>query len=86
MLLCKIIIDKTIRVHNVVNDDDQTRKNAKSNHSETQDLTWKTLPMRKVKTTGASQQTLLTIFKSRVTTPYGGFNKSGNPNTEVGQK
>ena len=64
-----------------MNDDDQTRKNAKSNHSETQDLTWKTLPMRKVKTTGASQQTLLTIFKSRVTTPYGGFNKSGNPNT-----
>ena len=64
-----------------MNDDDQTRKNTKSNHSETQDLTWKTLPMRKVKTTGTSQQTLLTIFKSRVTTPYGGFNKSGNPNT-----
>jgi hypothetical protein len=29
--------------------------------------------MQKGKTTGASQQTHLTIIKSRVTTPYGGL-------------
>jgi hypothetical protein len=40
---------------------------------ETQDLTWKTPPMQRGKTTGASQQTLLTIIRSWVTTPCGGL-------------
>jgi hypothetical protein len=44
----------------------------RSNRKGTRDLTWKTQPMRKGKTTGASQQELQYI-KSRVTTPCGGL-------------
>jgi hypothetical protein len=39
--------------------------------------------MRKGKTTGASQQTLLTIIKSLITTPYGGLQESYQSGTLI---
>jgi len=52
---------------------DKRRRTQDQSTAETQDLTWKTPPMRRGKTMGVSQQTLLTIIKSWVTTPFGGL-------------
>jgi len=52
---------------------DKRQRTQDQNTADTQDLTWKTPPMRREKTTGASQQTLLTIIKSWVITPCSGL-------------